>query len=367
MAFFKRIVIIGVGLIGGSLGMALRNRRLADTVVGVGRSEENLRAALQCGAIDRAAREPLPAVAQADIVVLAAHLKVNRELLKEIAPCLSPGTVVTDVGSVKGDIVRLARGLMPAGSFFVGGHPMAGSERQGIAGADPYLFENAFYILTPLRDQPEWALRKVRTMVQGVGARVIELTPEEHDLAVAALSHLPHLVAYALVNSLAGLPEGERFLPLAAGGFRDTTRIALSNPLMWRDIFLFNREMLLIVLGSYKRELALLEEAVRHSSEEELVTLLQRAREMRESLPARTKGYLPEFFEILVAVPDRPGAIASVTGILAREGVNIADIEIMRIREGEGGSVRLGFATEEEQEAAVQALRRTGMQVVKRK
>lgn len=367
MALFQKVVIIGVGLIGGSLGMALCNRQLADVVVGVGRSEENLRAALQCGAVHRTAREPRRAAAEAEIVVLAAHLRANRELLKEIAPCLASGTVVTDVGSVKGDIVRLAGSVMREGPVFIGGHPMAGSERQGLTGADPYLFENAFYILTPLPDQPEWAVGKIRAMVRGIGARVIELAPEEHDLAVAALSHLPHLVSYALVNALASLPEGERFLPLAAGGFRDTTRIALSNPFMWRDIFLANREMLLAMLDAYKRELALLEEAVRSASGDELEGRLQIAKEMRESLPVKTKGYLPVLFEILVAVPDRPGAIAGVAGILAREGVNIADIEIMRIREGEGGSVRLGFATGEEQEAAVAALRAAGVQVVKRR
>lgn len=367
MALFQKVVIIGVGLIGGSLGMALCSRQLAKEVVGVGRNEDNLQAALQCGAVHRTAGDPRQAAAEAEIVVLAAHLRANRELLKEIAPYLAPGTVVTDVGSVKGDIVRFAGGVMREGTVFVGGHPMAGSERQGLTGADPYLFENAFYILTPLPDQPAWAVDKVRAMVRGIGAQVIELAPEEHDLAVAALSHLPHLVAYALVNSLAFLPAGERFLPLAAGGFRDTTRIALSSPAMWRDIFLANREMVLFMLDAYKRELALLEETVRNASGDELETRLQSAKEVRESIPAKTKGYLPVLFEILVAIPDRPGAIAGVAKILARKGINIADIEIMRIREGEGGSVRLGFATGEEQEAAVLALRAAGIQVVKRK
>ncbi len=366
MAFFKKVAIIGLGLIGGSLGMALCNRRLAETVVGVGRSEENLSQALQCGAVHEATKDFHRAVAGAEIVILAAHLKANQELLAGISPFLSPGTVVTDVGSVKGDIVRSARRLIPPGSFFIGGHPMAGSERQGIAGADPYLFENAFYILTPSPDLPKWALEKIRTMVQGTGARVIEMTAEEHDLAVAALSHLPHLVAYTLVNSLSALPQGERFLPLAAGGFRDTTRIALSSPEMWRDIFMANREALLAVLDSFKRELKLLESAVQRADEEEILAVLHRAKAVRESVPAKTKGYLPALFEILIAIPDRPGAIANVAGILAREGINIADIEILRVREGEGGSVRLGFATEQEQEAAVGTLRRAGIQVVKR-
>jgi len=287
LALFQKVVIIGVGLIGGSLGLALCRRRLAETVVGAGRSKENLRAALQCGAIHQAAGDPRRAAAEAEIVVLAAHPRANRELLAEIAPGLAPGTVVTDVGSVKEDIVRFAGGVMREGTVFVGGHPMAGSERQGLAGADPYLFENAFYILTPLPGQPAWAVDKVRAMVRGIGAQAIELTPEEHDLAVAALSHLPHLVAYALVNSLASLPAGERLLPLAAGGFRDTTRIALSSPVMWREIFLVNREKVLALLDVYKRELALLEEAVQKADGDALEARLQRAKELRESIPGR--------------------------------------------------------------------------------
>jgi len=366
LTVFKKIVIIGVGLIGGSLGMALCNRRVAETVVGVGRNKESLNAALQCGAIHQASLNPLQAVTEAEIVVLAAHLSANQGLLIDISPYLTPGTVVTDVGSVKGKIIRTAQELMPRGTFFVGGHPMAGSERQGIAGADPYLFENAYYILTPTPDLPVWALEKTRVMARGIGARVIELTPEEHDLAVAALSHLPHVVAYSLVNSLTLLPGGDKFLPLAAGGLRDTTRIALSNPRMWRDILLANQEMLTYVLGLFKQELRLLENTILSNQEEDIDLLLQRAKKVRASIPAKTKGYLPVLFEILVTIPDHPGSIANVTGLLAQEGINIADIEILRVREGEGGSVRLGFATEGEQDNAIITLRAAGVQVVKR-
>jgi prephenate dehydrogenase len=366
LAVFNKLVIIGVGLIGGSLGMALCNRRIAETVVGVGRDKEKLNAALKCGAIHQASLNPLQAVAEAEIVVLSAHLSANQELLRDISPHLTPGTVVTDVGSVKGEIVRTAQELMPEGVFFVGGHPMAGSEQQGIAGADPYLFENAYYILTPTPDLPVWALEKVKAMARGVGARVIELSPMEHDLAVAALSHLPHVIAYSLVNSLTLLPGGDKFLPLAAGGFRDTTRIALSNPGMWRDILMANQEMLTNVLGLFKQELQLLESAVLSNHKEDIDLFLQRAKEIRASIPAKTKGYLPVLFEILVTIPDHPGSIANVAGILAREGINIADIEILRVREGEGGSVRLGFAAEDEQDNAIFTLRAAGIQVVKR-
>jgi prephenate dehydrogenase len=202
-------------------------------------------------------------------------------------------------------------------------------------------------------------------MAEGVGARVIEMTPEEHDRAVAALSHLPHLTAVALVRSLASLSDGEKFLPLAAGGFRDSTRIAQSNPLMWRDIFLSNSDMLLNVCRVFRQQLELLENAVTAGDGQRILDLLEEARQVRRQVPAKTKGYLPVLYQILISVPDRPGVIGDLAVQLGNAGINIADIEILRVREGVGGSVRIAFATEKEQNSAVEELRRKGMQVVK--
>ena len=359
------MVIVGVGLIGGSLGLSLIGRSLASTVVGVGRNPENLRLAVECGAIHEAAENLAAAVAGADLVVLAAHVGAVNGLLKEMLPSLTEGTVVTDVSSVKVKIVRFAAELMPPGVFFVGGHPMAGSEQQGVKGADPYLFENAYYILTPLPNTPRFACDRVKNMAEGVGARVVEMAPEEHDRAVAAVSHLPHLTAVALVRTLVSLSDGEKFLPLAAGGFRDSTRIAQSNPLMWRDIFLSNSDMLLDMCGSFRRQLELLENAVAAGDGQRILDLLEEAREVRRHAPAKTKGYLPALYPIMVSVPDRPGAIADLAAQLGAAGINIADIEILRVREGVGGSVRVAFAAEDEQNLAVEELRKRGMQVVK--
>lgn len=362
----NKVVIFGVGLIGGSLGLSLINRSMANTVTGVGRNEENLRLALECGAVHNISTNPANAVIDADMVILATHVKAAQESLQHILPWLSSGTVVTDVGSAKVEIVQLASKIMPQNIFFVGGHPMAGSERQGVTGADPYLFENAFYILTPFPDTPGWVMDKVRYMAEGIGSRVIEMTPEEHDFAVAALSHLPHMAATALVNTLASIPGKERFLPLAAGGFRDTTRIAFSNPMMWRDIFLSNSELLFNVLNIFRQQLNILEKAIADRDEQGILDFLQAAREVRQQVPAKSKGYLPVLFEILITVPDHPGSIAEATGKLGNEGINISDIEILRVREGEGGSIRMAFASEKEQEAAVKILRQAGIQVVKR-
>lgn len=363
---FSRVAIVGVGLIGGSLGMALCARGLAGEVVGVGSRVEHLRLAVELGAVHRFTDSPAEGVAGADLVIIATPVSATIPVLREISPYLSPGAVVTDVGSTKADIVRRAEEVLPPGISFVGGHPMAGSEQAGVKGADPYLFENAFYVITPTANTPSGALEAVKKLAAGVGARVVEMEPDRHDLAVAAVSHLPHLLAATLVNTVVRMPESDGVLPLAAGGFRDTTRIAAGSPVMWRDIFTANRDQVLTMLRRFRRELDLFESAIYQGDREVIQDNLEYAREVRSGLPAKTKGYLPCLFEVVVTVPDRPGVIAGFTAHLAGAGINISDIEILRVREGEGGTIRVGFATEEEQEGAVQVLREKGYPVRKR-
>ena len=218
---FNRVAIIGVGLIGGSLGMSLRKNELVGEVVGVDSCVDNLHLAVELGAIDQYAASPAAGVAGADLVIIATPVGATILILHEIWPYLASGAVVTDVGSTKTKVVQEAENMLPPGISFIGGHPMAGSEHNGIKGADPYLFENAFYLITPTTNSKPVALKKVKRLVAGIGAKVVEIEPEKHDLAVAAVSHLPHLLAASLVNTVVNLPESESILPLAAGGFRD--------------------------------------------------------------------------------------------------------------------------------------------------
>ncbi|OAT86415.1 prephenate dehydrogenase [Desulfotomaculum copahuensis] len=363
---FEKVSIIGVGLIGGSLGMALCGRKLARRVTGADPDPENRRLALERGAVHQVCADPGEAVRGAELVVLATPVGCTMTVLAEILPRLEPGTVVTDVGSVKASIAARAAAMMPDGVWFVGGHPMAGSEQTGCAGADPFLFENAYYIITPARDVPEAVLKRMQALIAGVGARMVRMHPEEHDRAVAAVSHLPHLIAATLVNTLAILPDRDDFLPLAAGGFRDTTRVAASGAAMWRDIFLANRRAVLDVLAVFRRQLQALEDAVGAGDGPAIADLLERARQVRHSLPARARGYLPALFELVATVPDRPGMIADLAAPLGRAGINITDIEILRVREGEGGTIRLAFATEEDRDAAVAVLKKEGIQAAGR-
>jgi prephenate dehydrogenase len=239
------------------------------------------------------------------------------------------------------EITARAAALLPGDIYFVGGHPMAGSEISGVLGADSHLFENAYYLLTINEDTDVAALSKVKYMVSLLGARTVELAPEEHDQSVAVISHLPHLVAYTLVNTLAALPGWESILPLAAGGFKDTTRIAMSNAVMWRDIFLSNREKVLQVLADFNMQLALFKEAVEKSDDKKIMGLIQEAAKVRAAVPAKSKGYFPALYEIVVTIPDRPGMIAE-------------------------GTIRLAFIDEFRQEAALRTLQEQGFLVRKR-
>ncbi len=363
---FARVAIIGVGLIGGSIGMGLRARRLAGTVVGIGRHEARLRQAVDRGAVDTYTTEAGAGVRGADLVIVAVPVGSVLPVLRAVRPYLAPGTVVTDVGSCKAQIVAAAEDLLGPDVHFVGGHPMAGSEQTGIRGADRYLFEGAYYVLTPTPRTDPRALAVLRRLAEKLGCRVIEMDPAEHDRAVAAVSHLPHLLACALVNTIGGIPGSDRALALAAGGFRDTTRVAAGNPEIWQDIFLANREMVREVLGNFRAELDVIEKILVEGERTRLHAWLEKARRRREALPARMKGFVSDLCELVITISDRPGALAAVATTLGDHGVNIADVEILRVREGEGGSVRLGFTSEADRDRAADLLGAAGIPVVKR-
>lgn len=362
---FKKVAIIGVGLIGGSLGMAIIRKNLAAEVIGLGRSPELLEMAVEYRSIHRYSTD-YSSVSGCDLIIIATPVGTTLGILADFAPYISPGAIVTDVGSTKAAIVEGSAPVLPGGAVFIGGHPMAGSERDGINGADPYLFENAFYVLTPTQDTPAHCIDLMTGLVEGVGARPVIMTPDEHDLSVAAVSHLPHMVAATLVNCLFDMPGGEKKSLLAAGGFRDTTRIAAGNPEMWRDIFITNRDCILDALDCFTSRLKEFQKAVQDRDEQSIYELLGRARNLKSGMPARRKGYLPALWEIVVTVPDRPGIIGEMAGTLGRSGINISDIEILRVREGEGGTIRLGFASEIEQESAVHLLSQSGIPSKKR-
>jgi prephenate dehydrogenase len=283
---FQEMAIIGVGLIGGSLALAAKKTGLVGRVVGVSRDPANRQAALERGLVDRATPDLGAALRDADLAVLAVPVHGIISLLPEVARQVKGGCLVTDVGSVKGPILAAGDAAFPDGRF-VAGHPIAGREKSGPTAARAELFEGANWILTPSpRSCPE-AVERVAALSRGVGARVVTMEATWHDEIFATVSHLPHLVAYALMDAVVGMEgDGER-LRFSAGGLRDFTRVAGSDPVMWRDIFLMNRDPILRVLSAYREALGRMEAAIRAGDGEALVARLSQAQAAREEIAHR--------------------------------------------------------------------------------
>ena len=242
---FRKITIIGVGLLGGSIGLAVRQRRLAGEIAGYVRRTASLKECERAGAVDYATTDVLAAVSGADLVILCTPLAQMRDLTRQFLPALKRGAIVTDVGSVKADVVRELESLVKkTGAHFVGGHPMSGGEKMGVRAARADLFVNALQLITPSKKSNAGAVRKLERFWQALGARTLKLDAAQHDLLVSRSSHLPHVVAAALVNLVLDEGHPKAQAALCATGFRDTTRIASGSPEMWRDIALANRKNL---------------------------------------------------------------------------------------------------------------------------
>jgi prephenate dehydrogenase len=254
---FGRVAVIGVGLIGGSFALALKQARACAEVVGAGRSRENLRIARELGVLDATAPDAAAAARGAELVLVAAPVAQFDALFATLAPALGPDAVVTDAGSTKRDVVAAARARLGAKlAQFVPAHPIAGAEQSGVRAARAELFRDKRVVLTPLAETAPGAVARVGAAWQACGARLSRMTPQEHDATFAAVSHLPHVLAYALVHEIAMRANAAQLFGYAAGGFRDFTRIASSHPEMWRDICVANRDALLAELDRYLGKLA---------------------------------------------------------------------------------------------------------------
>jgi len=285
-----KLVVIGVGLIGGSFALALKRARAVKRVVGVGRTRRNLAVALRLRLIDEASQDPAHAVREADLVLLAVPVGQMAAVMSAIAPHLPSHAVVTDAGSTKSDVIACARRFL-AGHLarFVPGHPIAGTENSGAAAAVPDLFRERNVILTPQRETAAAARRLVQRAWETCGARVVKLDAAEHDAILAGVSHLPHIIAYALVNMLARRPNAPRLFGLSAGGLRDTVRIAGSSPEMWADICVANRAALLTALEDYENELEQIRAAIAGADAAELKRMFAQARSTREKFLVRKR------------------------------------------------------------------------------
>jgi cyclohexadieny/prephenate dehydrogenase len=283
---FERVALIGIGLINSSLALVLRRDKIAGEIVACARRQETLDTATTLGLCDRTTLDAAAAVGGADLVVLGTPLSAYADIAQTIAGALKPGAIVTDVGSVKQAVIRDVKPHMPQGVHFVAGHPVAGTEHSGPASGFAELFRDRWCILTPLADTDPGALERVTALWQSAGMKVLTMDAEHHDLVLAMTSHLPHLIAYTIVGTATDLEDTlkSEVIKFSAGGFRDFTRIAASDPVMWRDVFLNNREAVLEMLQRFSEDLTALQRAIRWGEGQKLEDLFTRTRAIRRSI-----------------------------------------------------------------------------------
>jgi prephenate dehydrogenase len=356
----KTVAIYSVGLLGASLGLALKASGFRGTIVGLS-SPASIDTARTLGCIDEGyGYKDLPEVAgRADLLFLCSPIRVIIETLERLQSMqIRHGMIITDVGSTKQAIVRAARDLPPHVRF-VGGHPMAGSERSGASAADPYLFQNALYVLTPESGTPTQACNELSGFLrQYLGCTTLCLPADVHDTVAATVSHVPHLLAVALVNLARRTAERiPQTLDLAAGGFCDMTRIASAGYPVWHDILVTNKQAIAAVLGAYIAELQATRERLLSDA---LRADFETASQTRSRMPVSNKGFGGQLSDVLLIAPDQPGVIARLAAALAAQGVNIKDIEVLKVREGEGGTIRLAFESADTAKSAVDILQAAG-------
>ena len=351
---------IGLGLIGGSIAKALKEKRSDVQIIAYDEKKESLKLALEEGIVDLAAEKIDDTFSYCDYLFLCAPVQKNAENLPAVRKILSPDCILTDVGSVKSDIHRhvAAEGL---NAQFIGGHPMTGSERTGYINSKSLLLENAYYILTPTKDVPEEKIAAFKDLVACMGAIPLLLDCKEHDYATAAVSHLPHVAAACLVNLVeeSDTPEGI-LKQIAAGGFKDITRIASSSASVWQQICLTNTENIVMLLEQYIHSLTQVKDFLCCKRSEKIYDFFEDARKYRDSFNAPAAGAIFASYEMTVDIKDEPGALAAIATLLALRQISIKNMSILHNREIRDGVLKIELCSEEDCEKAKNILTEKG-------
>ena len=358
---------IGFGLIGGSIAKALKKQDAGFRVLVYSRRQNpDLEVGVKEGVIDELVYEIDDHFSACDVIFLCAPVRKIIDLMPAVAKVASDTCIITDVGSVKGEICEAARKLGLAGQF-IGGHPMAGSEKTGYANATDILLENAFYLLTPSEENRESDIDRLRELVRLTGATCVVLNPAHHDRITAAISHVPHLLAVALVNLVRRHDDEEQNLKtFAAGGFRDITRIASSSPQMWEDICLSNADAIEELLEELEGMIRDYRDELRDRDGAAIHEAFEQAGEYRNSLPQKASVLVGKLHELFVNIDDKPGAIARIATILSDDGLNIRNIGIIHNREFADGVLRIEMTKGADADLAKELLRQNHYDVVER-
>ncbi|OMP65858.1 prephenate dehydrogenase [Domibacillus epiphyticus] len=344
------VFIAGLGLIGGSLAKAVKKAHPQAHIIGFDLRESELGLAEALNIIDEKAASFESGAAGADLIILAVPVLQTEQMIERLASLpLKIGVLITDTGSTKSRIMKKAHILEERGIAFIGGHPMAGSHKSGVAASKELLFENAFYLLTPGVAAEEKHVAILKKWLEGTRAKILEVTAEQHDQMTGVISHFPHIIAASLVHQARKFNHDNPLIErLAAGGFRDITRIASSNPEMWKDISLHNKDILLTLLSDWRDEMNEILSILEKEDEDGLYRYFDDAKTFRDSLPARSQGAIPSFYELYVDVPDYPGVISELTGYLAEERISITNIRIMETRDDVYGVLVISFQNEKD-------------------
>ena len=352
------VFVIGLGLIGGSVALAIKNTHRDVYVYGYDINHNSAQLAKALGIIDDVCDSIQSCAEKADLIILGTPVKQTVELLSQLASfSLKKNTIITDVGSTKTKISEAARLLAESGATFIGGHPMAGSHKSGPAAAKAHLFENAFYLLTPTAQVEEKKIAELKAWLRGTKANFLIVSPQTHDQLTGVISHFPHIIAAGLVHrAKKSTVENAIVSRLAAGGFRDITRIASSNPEMWRDILLHNKDELLLLMEDWIVQMEEVKQYIASGDSENIYEFFSTAKEFRDELPIRAQGAIPAFYDLYVDVPDYPGIISEITGYLAESRISITNIRILETREELHGVLLISFQSEEDRRAAEECL-----------
>ncbi|MEK5039252.1 prephenate dehydrogenase [Sporosarcina sp. FSL K6-3457] len=362
------VTIIGLGLIGGSLGLALK-RDPELQVTGYDRSFSTLDQAFRRGIIDKIATSIENACEQADVIIFATPVNTTVMMMQQaVGWTVKEDVIMTDTGSTKGPIMEAAKALLERGITFIGGHPMAGSHKSGVTAAKGHLFENAYYVLTPDSRTDSNKVECLRQLLEPTKGKVVVLDAEEHDRMTAIVSHFPHLVASSLVGRLSAQQQEQPFVnKLAAGGFRDLTRIASADPIMWRDITTQNRGELLKQLDGWLEEMGHVRDMLTSNDPTEIYDYFAKAKKYRDDLPITSQGAFYTTFDLHIDIPDHPGIISEITKILADERISLTNIRIVETRTDVFGILVISFQSAEDRERAKSALSKAmdySMQIV---
>lgn len=355
-----RVFVIGLGLIGGSLALCVKSAHPDATIIGYDLNEEQCRLAKMLGVIDESVDQIEIGARNADLILIATPVRATEKIIELLSTAsLKENVIISDTGSTKDEVVKKAACLKEKGITFIGGHPMAGSHKSGVTAAKAILFENAFYLLTPdEEEQNQEQTEKLREWLVGTKAKFLIVSPREHDYLTGVISHFPHVIAASLVHQAEKTSHSQSLVTrLAAGGFRDITRIASSSPEMWRDISLQNKGVLLRLLEEWQMEMEKVSKMLLEENPEEIYQYFSQAKQFRDEMPMKEKGAIPAFYDLFIDIPDYPGVISEVTGYLAKENISITNIRVREAREGVYGILVVSFQTEEDRERGDQCIK----------